>query len=117
VTCPPTAPDTAGESFTCAAIDDLGTQSNVAVTVTDPKRVAVTWKAELLFQKMDVIGDKLESWLEQRVKQKVDVTCSKKNIFVKQGVKFICDAKAGNEDKKVQLTFRDNTGECDILVL
>jgi hypothetical protein len=117
VTCPPTAPDTAGESFTCTAVDDQGTQSNVAVTVTNPKRVEVTWKMELRFEKMDVIGDQLESLLEQRVKQKVDVTCPAKNIFVKPGVKFICDAKAGNEAKKVQLTFRDDTGACDVVVL
>jgi hypothetical protein len=117
VTCPPTAPDTVGESFTCSATDDLGTQSQVTVQVTDPVKVTVTWKAELMFEKMDVIGDQLEAALEQRVHQKVDVTCPKKNIFVKPGVKFECDAMAGSDKKRVQMTFRDASGAVDFLVL
>ena len=117
VTCPPTAPDTAGESFDCTAVDDLGTQSKVTVQVTDPAKVTVAWKAELPFEKMDVIGDQLETALEARVHQKVDVTCPKKNIFIKQGVKFTCDASAGKDTKKIQMTFRDGTGAVDFLVL
>jgi hypothetical protein len=117
VTCPPTAPDTVGEAFTCTATDTLGTQSTVDVKVTDAALVRIEWKAQLPFEKMEVLGDNLEKALEQKVGKKVDVKCPPKNVFIKLGTSFTCEASDGTQARKVKMTFADDKGGCSFEVL
>ena len=117
VTCPPTAPDKLGEAFTCSATDTLGTQATVDVKVVDADKVSVQWKAQLPYEKMDVLGDNLEKVLEQKVGKKVDVKCPAKNVFIKVGTSFTCDASDGTAARKVKMTFSDDKGGCNFEVI
>lgn len=117
VSCPATSPNKRDATFNCTAADDVGTQANITVTILDPAQGSFSWKADLPYEKMQIIGDEIELKLMANTGKKYDVKCPENNIFIKVGAKFVCDASHEDSNVKIELTFKDEKGTCDTKVI
>jgi len=118
VSCPASASLTKGAKFECTGKDSNGTAATFDVTATGDAAGTVTWELRGRYENMEVVGDKLEEGLSKRTGMPVDVTCPRKNIIIKKGVTFGCDATVGNPGAtkimKYTFTAQSDTGDWDV---
>ncbi len=105
-----------GTTFQCMGQDSNGTRAVFDVMASGDEKGDVTWKLEGKFENMQVVGDRLEKSLSSVARQPVDVTCPSRNILIRQGVTFECDAKVGAKSRRYIFTAKSDQGDWDTKV-
>jgi hypothetical protein len=111
VTCPETRAMKAGDVFMCTAVAQTGGDLRIQVTQTDGSG-AINWKV-MNGEKVLSLA-KLEEQIKLGLAKELDVdaavACGGKMRVAKAGQTLECAATAGNESRKVVVTFDDDKG-------
>lgn len=112
VSCPPNQSGKAGTSFKCTGTDELGTTGSFTVNIGE--KVMQVQADGIKIMDLKALGDRMEASMKAKSGQDADVQCPAKNVMIKKGAKFSCDAKIGDKTTKIPFIFADDDGSLTV---